>query len=236
MADSNSKIKVYIAEGQEILRDAYVPRLAADPRIEVVGSSGDTLAESVLAAAKALNPDVILLGEKSVKEDTVDSLASLREQYPSAALVLLSASYDTHGIRRLREFSRGNSVGCAFLLKQTIDTVAQIAQVILSVTEGRVILDPQILDGLIAAGDSSSAFLKELSRRELEVLSWMAKGFRNDTIAEVLSLEPKTIERHINSIYSKLGDTPQSKHPRLYAVMPYMRATGMLPPEQANGD
>ena len=213
-----------------------MPRLAADPRIEVVGSSGDTLAESVLAAAKALNPDVILLGEKSVKEDRVDSLASLREQYPSAALVLLSASYDTRGIRRLREFSRGNSVGCAFLLKQTIDTVAQIAQVILSVTEGRVILDPQILDGLIAAGDSSSAFLKELSRRELEVLSWMAKGFRNDTIAEVLSLEPKTIERHINSIYSKLGDTPQSKHPRLYAVMSYMRATGMLPPEQANGD
>jgi len=123
-------------------------------------------------------------------------------------------------------------VGCAYLLKHTIDTVDQLTQVICSVAEGRVILDPAVMEGLIATGDAHGSFLKDLSPRELEVLSWMAKGYRNQTIAEVLFLDPKTVERHINNIYSKLGNCPEAKHPRVYAVTLYLRACGLLPAEQ----
>ena len=85
---------------------------------------------------------------------------------------------------------------------------------------------------MISAGESAKSFLGELTRREVEVLSWMARGYKNDTIAEVLTLDTKTVERHINNVYSKLGDCSDSMNPRVYAVMSYLGATGMLPPEQ----
>ncbi|MFH1141523.1 MAG: LuxR C-terminal-related transcriptional regulator, partial [Chloroflexota bacterium] len=111
----------------------------------------------------------------------------------------------------------------------TIDTVEQLTQVILSVSQGRIILDQAVMEGLMSSTDTKSTMLKELSPRELEVLSWMAKGYRNDTIAEVLGLEPKTVERHINNIYSKLnGAITPAKHARVHAVTLYMKATGQL--------
>ncbi len=70
-------------------------------------------------------------------------------------------------------------------------------------------------------------------RRLWKPLSWMAKGYRNETIAEVLGLEPKTVERHINNIYSKLNSGPaNSKHARVHAVKLYLRATGQLMGEE----
>ena len=171
------------------------------------------------------------MGFKILQPTTVEKLETIREGCPEAALVLLSASYDVKGIKALREFTRGAAVGCAYLLKHTIDTVAQLTHMIHSVAEGRIILDPAVMEGLITSGDSESTFLKDLTPRELEVLNWMAKGYRNSTIAEVLCLEPKTVERHINSIYSKLGNGSESKHARVQATRLYLRATGVLPAE-----
>ncbi len=179
----------------------------------------------------------MLLGIKFLQPATVEKLKMIRETCPDVAIIMLSAYYDVNGIKALRQFSRNASVGCAYLLKHTIDTVDQLTQVIYAVAEGRIILDPAIMEVLITSQDAKSSFLKELTPRELEVLSWMAKGYRNNVIAEILCLEPKTIERHINSIYSKLGngtegtDGVESKHARVHAVMFYLKATGMLPAE-----
>ena len=114
----------------------------------------------------------------------------------------------------------------------TIDTVDELTQVIQSVSEGRIILNPAVMEGMTSANDPKSTFLKDLSPRETEVLSWMAKGYNNHTIADVLCLEPKTIERHINGIYNKLGTAPDSKHARVHAVTLLLRATGALPAEE----
>jgi DNA-binding NarL/FixJ family response regulator len=229
-------IRLYIAEEQQILREAYQSFFMSRPDIEVVGSSGDTTGDSLVRAALALRPQVMLLGFKLLQPAAVERLEILRESCPDTAIVLLSAYYDVKGIKALREFSRGASVGCAYLLKHTIDTVDQLIQVVLSVAEGRIILDPAVMEGLITSAESRATFLKELTPREMEVLSWMAKGYRNSTIAEVLCLEPKTVERHINSIYSKLGGAPESKHARVHAIMLYLRATGHLPAEDFNED
>ena len=229
---ATKKIRLYLAEEQEILRQAYQSFFASHSVIDVVGSSGDTSSEALVEAAVALKPDGILVGIKVLQAGTVEKLDLVRQKCPDISIVLLSASYEVKGIKALREFSRGTSAGCAYLLKHTIDTVEQLTQVICSVAEGRIIVDPAVMEGLIISGETYSSMLKELSPRELEVLSWMAKGFRNNTIAEVLCLEPKTVERHINSIYSKLGSPPESKHPRVYAVTVYLRASGALAPEQ----
>ncbi len=228
------KIKLYIVEEQEILRDAYRAVLPAEASIEVVGISGDRNTENILAVLSALRPDAVLLGTKMLQSEIISQLEAIRDRFPEIGIVLLSTLFDIQGIRQLRGFTKGSSKGCAFLLKHSIDRVSQLVQVVHAVTEGQVILDSVVMEGLIGAGESKTAFLKELTHRELEVLSWMAKGYRNATIAEILCVDPKTVERHINSIYSKLNMVTNSKHPRVSSIMLYLRATGQLPQEDFN--
>ena len=231
MTTNSNVLKFYIAEEQQILREAYQSFFLPHHAIEVVGSSGDTSAESLVGSAGALQPDVMLLGIRVLQPTAVEKLEAIREYSPDIAVVLLSAYFDIKGIRALREFTRGAQTGCAYLLKHTIDTVEQLTQVVQSAGEGRIILDPAVMEGLIANADTTSTVLKELSPREMEVLSWMSKRYRNGTIAEVMCLEPKTVERHINSIYSKLGENSDSKHMRVHTTTLYLKATGQLPNE-----
>ena len=226
--DHSKTLGLYIAEEQQILREAYQSFFLTDPSIQVVGSTGDTSAESLLVAAMALQPDVMLLGIRVLQPTAIEKLEAIREYTPDIAIVLLSAYFDAKGIKALREFFRGATGGCAYLLKHTIDSVEQLTQVVQSVGEGRIILDQAVMEGLISNTDTHSTVLGELSAREMEVLSWMAKGYRNGAIAEVLCLEPKTVERHINSIYGKLGDGTNAKHMRVHTTNLYLKATGQI--------
>ena len=230
MTNGDRSVNLYIAEEQQILREAYVAFFQSHPIIKVVGAPSDTDGEAVAGAASQFGANVVLMGVKTLQAASVEKLNTVREKCPQVALVLLSAYYDVKGIKALREFTRGASAGCAYLLKHTIDTVEQLTQVIQSASEGRIILDPAVMEGLITRDDSQSTFLKDLSPREVEVLSWMAKGYRNDTVAQVLGVEPKTVERHINNIYGKLNhELSDSRHARVYSVMLYLRSTGQLP-------
>ena len=212
---------------------AYLSGLTGHPDIDLLASSGDTSQESLVGAAATLKPDVILLGTRVLRAATAEVLEALREVCPGVAVVLLSASYDSNGIRALRETARGSSSGYAYLFKHTIDTVEQLTQLIAWVAGGRVIVDPALMAGLISSEQGYSSVLKGLSPRELEVLSWIAKGYRNSIIAKLLYLEPKTVERHVNSIYKKLGAYQESRHPRVQAVKLYFMAAGIMPQEHA---
>ena len=231
MPNATKKVTLYIAEEQQILREAYQSFFLPHPDMDVIGASADTDAESLVRGVSTLRPNVLLLGIKVLQPAAVERLEALRKASPETAICLLSAYYDVKGISGLRAFSAGGSAGCAYLLKHTIDTVEQLTQVVLSVAEGRIILDQAVMEGLMSTPDAASPALKDLSPREMEVLSWMAKGFRNSTIAEVLCLEPKTVERHINNIYSKLGHFPPNKDQRVHAVTLYLKGTGQLAEE-----
>ncbi len=228
---TEAPLRLYIAEEQQILREAYKAFFSSHPRFDVLGASADTSAEDLIAVDAALHPTVMLLGFKILQEATVEKLNRVRGSNPDVAIAVLSAYYDVRGIKALREFSRGAAVGCAYLLKHTIDTVDQLTQVVLSVAEGRVILDPIVMEGLITSMDRKQSFLKDLSPREMEVLGWMAKGYNNRTIGDVLCIEQKTIERHINGIYNKLGADTDSRHARVHAITTYLKAVGLLPAE-----
>ena len=223
------KIRLYIVEEQEILQQAYSAAFPAQTSIEIVGMSNDTSVEVVVGILAALKPDVVILGTKMLKSGTITQLEAIRDQFPEIGIVLLSTLFENQGIKELREFTRSSSKGCAFLLKHSIDRIDQLTQVVHSVTEGQVILDPIVMEGIIGAGDAKATFLKDLTQREMEVLSWMAKAYKNATIADVLCVDPKTVERHINAIYSKLNMVTDSKHPRVNAIMLYLAATGQLP-------
>ncbi len=204
-------IGLFLAEEQQILREAYQSVFSAQSNIELLGSTADTSTDFLAGMVQALKPDVIILGVKAVQPCTVEKLEALPEVCPQMGLVLLLAMYDGQGIKALRELSRDSSTGCAYLLKHTIDTVEQLTQVVSSVAEGRIIVDP----------------------KEMEVLGWLAKGYRNDTIAGLLSRDVKTVERHINNIYSKLQnnkpDNPDATmHPWVRAALMYLKAVGLL--------
>ena len=145
---------------------------------------------------------------------------------PGMGLVLLFAYCDAQGIKALRKFSNGDSVGCAYMLKHSIDTPEQFTEVVQAVAQGRIIVDPKVMEGLIRSEDSGSGVLPGLSPREMEVLSWIAKGYRNNTIARVLSRDLRTVERHINSIYCKLQVDDDSKDPRVNAALMFLNAAG----------
>jgi len=92
-----------------------------------------------------------------------------------------------------------------------------------------VILDPT-LSTLLFTGKAEYPVLKQLTARELEILSLLAKGHTNGAIAESLYIDVKTVEHHINSMYSKLKTTIDfnSKHSRVSAARLYLEATGEL--------
>ena len=140
--------------------------------------------------------------------------------------MLLSSFSDMNGIGALRKFSRQSTVGCAYLLKHTVATVGQLVQVVHAVAEGRIILDRTVMEDLVTSADFRSGFLSSLSPREMEVLTLMAESYRNNAIALIMHLGPKNVERHINSIYSKLGDIPKSTHPRAHVIGLFRSATG----------
>jgi DNA-binding NarL/FixJ family response regulator len=226
--EARHKVRLFVAEEQEVLRNAYETLLAQHTGIEVIGVSGTVSGPSLAQAIGELRPEAALVGVKVLRPAIVHELEAVREAYPGTAIVLLSATYEVQGLHALREFARGTPGGCAYLLKHTVDTVSQLAQVVQTAAEGRVILDPAVMDGLIAASGPQTKQLKKLSPRELEVLGLMAQGYRNNAIADILGLDPKTVDRHINGIYAKLGEGPGTMHPRVRAVMLYMRATGQL--------
>ena len=221
-------VRLFIIEEQQIQKQAYQALFGAHEGTEVLGSCGDTSPES-LETVNMLVPDVVLLGVKAVKADTVGRLEVIRAANPEIGIVLLSSIYDSQGIKALRQFSANSSSGCAYLLKHTVDTIEQLTQAIHSVAEGRVIVDPSVMGELIKTEQFRTGALGELSPKALEVLSWMAKGYRNEAIARVMARDVKTIERHINNIYGTIFcDGEDSGDRRVSATLMYLRATGAL--------
>lgn len=224
--------KLYIAEEQQILREAYQSFFDAHPHFDVVDISSDTSKESLEYAIWKYRPEAVLLGLRTLDASVTARLETVRQHCPNTAVVLLYAQFDADGIEAARQFTRNASSGCAYLLKHTVNTLEQLAQTIESVVDGQMILDPSVIHGLVAPPNEESGFLGQLTPREREVLNWIAQGYKNGVIASLMCLELKTIERHINSIYTKLGAAgdANSRHMRVYAVTEYLKAGGNANP------
>ncbi len=224
-----SRTSLYVAEEQPLLMETYKAFFLERWDINVVGASSDTSSGSLLTVASVLKPDVMVLGFKVLTSDAVEKLEAVRESNPEMAIVVLSSYYDVKGIRALREFSGRFSAGCAYLLKHTIDRMDQLSQAISWVAEGRVLLDPAVMEGLAASAQYDLGLLSSLTHKEIEILNWMSKGYSDEAIAKLLGLQPKVFERRIKNIYGKLGEVTESKDARVQAITIYLKATGQVP-------
>lgn len=232
---SGNKIRVLVDEEQEFLRDAYRLLLPVESNIEVVDVTNGGIVKGEMDSLVKLvefDPNVLLISTRMLQPSLIAQLELIHENYADIGFVLLVANYNTNGVKLLREFLKRNPVRGAYMLKYSVNSISELARIIYSVNEGRLVVDPAVMGGIVSDEGSQSLLLKELTRREVEILSWIAKGYRNSTICGVLGLELKTVEHHINSIFSKLNHmVPESKHTRVQSVLLYLKATGRLLPE-----
>ena len=107
-----------------------------------------------------------------------------------------------------------------------------MCRTILAVSQGQVILDPPLATFMFA-GKPECPFLKQLTARELEILGLLSQGYTNSTIAEALYIDIKTVEHHLNSMYSKLKADPEfnAKHLRVSAARLYLETMGEVIPK-----
>jgi len=199
-----SSYRVVIADDEYLVREGARSVLSAVPGIEVVGLAGDP--EELMGVIEETMPDVIVLDIKmppTHRAEGIEAAHVVREKYPNIGVVILSQYADPE---YALELLRHGSNSLAYLLKERLGRPAQLAEAIREVAQGGSILDPKVVDALMEAQRRRSrSRLHGLTEREHEVLTQMATGRTNAAIAAGLYLSERAVEKHINSIFRKLG-------------------------------
>jgi DNA-binding NarL/FixJ family response regulator len=197
-------IKVALADDSLIVREGIQQLLDTQPEVEVVAACGDP--DSLLEAVEAAQPDVVVTDIRMPPSNTDEGIRiahKLRESHPHVGVVVLSQFADASYALALLE---SGSDGRAYLLKERVRDRRQLMSAITAVSEGGSVIDPKIVEGLVATrARASSSPLSELTPREGEVLAEIAQGKSNTAIAESLVLTKRAVEKHINSIFLKLN-------------------------------
>lgn len=230
------RIRVYIAEESYLLKNAYEYVFRSEREVELVEICGSSTGDELVKAVQSLNPHVMLLGFNVLDRDAVEKIRTLQDNCPDVGLVVLCARFNARGLMALRTLCASISGACAYLLTNSVDAPEQLVEVVRSVAKGRVILDPPMMEALIAGSESAIGLVKELTPAEMKVLSWVAKGYNDEAISHVLGIEGKRLRKRIDGIYLKLGLSSDAVTARVHAATLYMKATGMLSPESRSAE
>jgi DNA-binding NarL/FixJ family response regulator len=197
-------LRVVVADDNYLVREALKHLLDSDPRVELVATceNGDELAATVEAEL----PDVVVTDIRMPPSGDAEGVAfanGLRATHPEIGVVVVSQYADPrYGLALLD----GGSDRRAYLLKDRLRDREHLIAAVYEVAAGGSVVDAKVVEALITARTASvSSPLNELTRRELEILALMAQGKSNQAIAEELFLSKRAVEKHINSIFMKLG-------------------------------
>ncbi len=197
-------IRILLGEDSLLVREGVQRLLAVDPDVEVVGAAADE--ESLRQSCQELQPDVVLADIRMPPTNTDEGIrfaTDLRDSDPDIGVVILSQFADP--TYALALFERGSDRR-AYLLKERLHNRAELMTAIRAVVDGGSMIDPKIVEGLVnARGRAESSPLNDLTARERDVLAEIARGKSNSAIAEELFLTKRAVEKHINSIFLKLG-------------------------------
>ena len=219
-------IRLVLAEDHYLVREGLARLLETRPEFEVVAACGDLA--SLLAAVEAERPDVVVTDIRMPPTDTDEGIQAaerLRVTSPEVGVVVLSQYASPSYVLALLE---GGSARRAYLLKERVKDLDQLAEAIHAVADGGSVIDPKIVEALVAEnarGEESP--LSRLTARERDVLREMAEGKNNAAIAEALFLTERSVEKVIHSIFLKLGLTwEKAVHKRVKAVILYLAESG----------
>jgi DNA-binding NarL/FixJ family response regulator len=219
-------IRVVLAEDNLLVREGVKGLLESHPDLEVAAVCEDY--DSLLQAIEKEKPDVVLTDIRMPPTGTDEGIRvaeQLRETNPDVGVVVLS-QYDEPAYA-LSLLERG-SAGRAYLLKERVSDLDQLARAIKEVAQGGSVIDPKVVEALVAAKSrAAESPIERLTPREREVVNEMAQGKNNEAIAQALVLTERAVEKHINSIFSKLGlSEERAVHRRVKAVLLFLSERG----------
>ena len=212
-------MRVVIAEDSAVLREGLV-QLLADRGHEVCAAVAD--AGSLVAAVREERPDVAVVDIRMPPTHTDEGLRAaleLRSEFPETGVLVFSQYIETRYAARLLE---RNAAGVGYLLKDRVADVADFTAALERVAAGGTALDPEVVRQLLAVRGAVSG-LAALTAREREVLALMAEGRSNTAIAAALVITDGAVEKHVASIFGKLGlEKSGSDNRRVLAVLQYL--------------
>ena len=159
-------------------------------------------------------------------DEGIRAAREIRAAHPAIGVVVLSQFADEE---YAYDLLKDGAEGLGYLLKERVADVDEVVRALNEVARGGSILDPKIVEALVAAKDRMAhSPLAQLTDREREVLSHMAQGQNNAAIAERLFLTERAVEKHINSLFHKLGLSEEADvHRRVMAVLAFLREEGL---------
>jgi DNA-binding NarL/FixJ family response regulator len=214
--------RIVLAEDSYLMREGIGSILELDDGLELVASCENP--DELLAAVEEHRPDVVITDIRMPPTQTDEGIRAarrIRRDHPEIGVVVLSQYVEPEYALKL--FADGSD-GIAYLLKERVADLGELATAVGRVADGGSVIDPKVVEALISARiKQDSSVLGRLTERELEVLAEMARGGTNAAIGEALFISPRSVEKHINSIFSKLDLSQTDEvHRRVAAVLLFL--------------
>ncbi|MEU4766921.1 response regulator transcription factor [Actinosynnema sp. NPDC023794] len=212
-------MRVILAEDSTLLREGLV-RLLVEEGHDVLAAVGD--AEALISAVAAHLPDVVVTDVRMPPTNSDEGLKAaleIRRRFPGVGVLVLSQYVEQrYAVDLLTE----HADGVGYLLKDRVVQVEEFLDALRRVGAGDVAFDPEVVRRLLAR---TTHPLDVLTERERQVLAHMAEGHTNNAIASRLHVSRSAVEKHINSIFDKLGLSAVDGYSRrVLAILRYLRA------------
>ncbi len=218
---TGTRVRVVVADDALLVREGVQRVLGLYDDLEVVAVAGDF--DGLLAAVEEHRPDVVVTDIRmppTSSDEGIRAATRLRQTAPETGVVVLS-QYAAPAYAL--ELLSGGSQRRAYLLKERVSEPDQLAAAVREVARGGSVVDPRVVEVLVAGTRPPGDPLAALTKRELEVLEQIAQGKSNAGVAAALVLTERAVEKHINALFAKLGLTAEPDvHRRVSAVLLYL--------------
>lgn len=213
-------MQVVIADDSVLLREG-IARLLTDAGFEVIAKVGS--GPELVAAILEHRPDVSIVDVRmppTFRDEGLRASIEARSKVPGTHILVLSQYVEERYASELLATGAG---GVGYLLKDRVADVGDFVSAVRRVVDGGTVLDPEVVAQIVTRRRRDDR-LMTLSAREQEVLALMAEGRSNQAIADRLSVGEGTVEKHVTSIFGKLGlEDTQTDHRRVLAVLAYLQ-------------
>jgi DNA-binding NarL/FixJ family response regulator len=217
------RLRAVLADDHYLVREGMRSLLEDTGRVDVLATARN--AEELIAAVDRHRPDIVITDIRMPPTHSTEGIQAaheIRRAFPDVGVIALSQYVD--GGYALELFRDGTD-RLGYLLKERIGDLDELLAALHTVASGGSTIDPRVVEALVESrADAAASPLRHLTPRELDVLREMAQGKNNPGVAAALHLSESAVEKHVSSIFLKLGVLEDPKiSRRVAAVLTYLR-------------